>query len=163
MMTMRDLIPWGRNRNLPAARETRQAGPFGAVHREMNRLFDDFFDGFNWRSGMPSLWSLGWPQVEVSDGDNEVRIVAELPGLEEKDVELTLQDGTLTIRGEKKAESNGAAYSERWHGRFSRSLELGTDIDPDKVKAEFKNGVLTVTAAKLPEAQRRVKRIPVNA
>ncbi len=162
-MTMRDLIPWGRNRTLPAARDTQQANLFGALHREMNRLFDDFFDRFNWRLHMPSVWSFGWPQVEVSDGENEVNIVAELPGLEEKDVELTLQDGMLTIRGEKRAESNGATYSERWHGRFSRSLELGPDIDPDKVKAEFKNGVLTVTAAKLPEAQRRVKRIPVNA
>ena len=162
-MTMRDLIPWGRNRTLPAARDTQQANLFGALHREMNRLFDDFFDRFNWRLHMPSVWSFGWPQVEVSDGENEVNIVAGLPGLEEKDVELTLQDGMLTIRGEKRAESNGATYSERWHGRFSRSLELGPDIDPDKVKAEFKNGVLTVTAAKLPEAQRRVKRIPVNA
>jgi HSP20 family protein len=162
-MAMRDLIPWGRNRSLPAPRDTEQANPLGALHREMNRLFDDFFDVFNRRFGMPSLWSLGLPQVELSDGENDVKVIAELPGLEEKDIELTLQDGTLTIRGEKKAESNGAAYSERWHGRFSRSLELGTDIDPDKVKAEFKNGVLTVTAAKLPEAQRRVKRIPVNA
>ena len=114
-MTMRDLIPWGRNRTLPAARDTQQANLFGALHREMNRLFDDFFDRFNWRLHMPSVWSFGWPQVEVSDGENEVNIVAELPGLEEKDVELTLQDGMLTIRGEKRAESNGATYSERWH------------------------------------------------
>jgi HSP20 family protein len=162
-MTMRDLIPWGRNRNLPGAPETGQANPFRALHREMNRLFDDFFDGFNWRFGALSPWSAGmWPQVEVSDGDSEVKVIAELPGLEAKDIEVTFNDGLLTLKGEKKAERNGSAYSERWQGRFTRSLELGPDVDPDKIRAEFKNGVLTIIAGKRPEAQRQVRRIPVN-
>jgi HSP20 family protein len=69
----------------------------------------------------------------------------------------------LTLKGEKKSETNGSTYSERWHGQFARSLQLGPDVDPDRVTAAFKNGVLTITAAKRPEAERRVKRIAINA
>ena len=88
--------------------------------------------------------------------------MAELPSLEQKDIEVTLHDGMLTLKGEKQSESNGTVYSERWHGRFERSLQLGPDVDPDKVNAAFKNGVLTITVAKRPEAQRQVKRIPIT-
>jgi HSP20 family protein len=94
---------------------------------------------------------------------NEVKITADLPGLEEKDIELALQDGVLTLKGEKKSESEGALYSERWHGQFQRSVQLGPEVDPDNVKAAFKNGVLTVALAKKPEAQTRVKRIPIGS
>jgi HSP20 family protein len=100
--------------------------------------------------------------VEVNEAEQEVKVVAELPRLEEKDLEVTLHDGVLTLSGEKKAESSGAVYSERWHGQFQRSLQLGPDVDPDKVAASFRNGVLTVTVAKRPEAQHQVKRIPVS-
>jgi HSP20 family protein len=163
-MTMRDLIPWGRNRSMPAPQETEVASPFRALHQEMNRLFDDFFDGFKGRFGMPSRWSAGaWPHVEVRETEKEVKVVAELPGMGEKDVELTLRDGVLTLKGEKQAETNGSVYSERWHGSFERSIDLGPDVDPDKVTATFKNGVLTVTLGKRPEAQSQVKRIPIKA
>jgi HSP20 family protein len=83
--------------------------------------------------------------------------------MEEKDVELSLRDGVLTLKGEKQAETNGSVYSERWHGSFQRSIDLGPDVDPDKVTASFKNGVLTVTLGKRPEAQSQVKRIPIKA
>jgi HSP20 family protein len=83
--------------------------------------------------------------------------------MEEKDIELTLNDGALTLKGEKKSESNGAVYSERWHGQFQRTVQLGPDVDPENIRAQFKNGVLTVTVGKRPEAQRRVKRIAINA
>ena len=91
-----------------------------------------------------------------------MKVVAELPGLDEKDLEVTLHDGVLTLSGEKQGESSGAVYRERWHGRFQRALQLGPDVDPDKVAASFRNGVLTVTVAKRPEAQRQVKRIPIS-
>lgn len=165
-MNMRDLIPWSRNRNLPASAQTESANPFLALHREMNRIFDDFARGFD----MPALsggwwnnWSGGWPHVEVSETADDVKVVAELPGLDPKDVEVTLHDGVLTLRGEKKAESQGALYSERWQGQFQRSLQLGPDVDPEKVYAAFKNGVLTITVPKRPEAQRQTKRIPITA
>jgi HSP20 family protein len=104
----------------------------------------------------------GWPRVEVGENNNEVKVVAELPGMEQKDVEVSLHDGVLTLKGEKKSESDNALYSERWHGQFQRSPQLGPDVDPDKVNASFKNGVLAVTLAKRPEAQSQVKRIPIN-
>jgi len=88
--------------------------------------------------------------------------VAELPGMEQNDIDLSLHDGMLTLKGEKKSESNGAHYSERWHGKFHRSLQVGPDLDPERVEASFRNGVLTVTLAKRPEAQRQVKRIPIS-
>src|SRR6266480_4043549 len=100
-MNVRDLIPWSRIRNLPASAQSDNANPFLALHREMNRMFDDFARGFD----LPSFstgWSAGWPHVEVSETDDDVRIVAELPRLEEKDIEVTLHDGVLTIKGEKK-------------------------------------------------------------
>lgn len=68
----------------------------------------------------------------------------------------------LTLKGEKQAETNGSVYSERWHGSFQRSIDLGPDVDPSKVTASFKNGVLAVTLGR-PEAQTQVKRIPINA
>jgi len=163
-MMMSDLIPWGRNRTAPAPRGNDETNPFLALQREMNRVFDSFFRG----SGVaaPALaplgWTAAWPHVEVSETEQEVKVVAELPGLEEKDLEVTLHDGVLTLKGEKKAESSGAVYSERWHGRFQRSLQLGPDVDPNTVAASFRNGVLTITVSKRPEAQRQVKRIPIS-
>jgi HSP20 family protein len=160
-MPITDLIPWNRSRNMPAARQT---DPFVALRREMDRVFDSFFRGFDLPMTGNPAWSIGtWPHVEVSETDNEVKLVAELPGMEEKDVKLTLNEGRLTLKGEKKTETDGAVYSERWHGQFERTVQLGPDVDPDKIKAEFKNGVLTVTVGKRPEAERQVKRIAINA
>jgi HSP20 family protein len=162
-MNVRDLIPWGRSRNLPAFGPSETANPFLALHREMNRMFDEFARGFDLPSFSTNGWSAGWPHVEVNEGDKDIKVVAELPGLEEKDIEVTLHNGLLTLKGEKKSESQGSVYSERWHGRFERSMQLGPDVDPDKVNAAFKNGVLTITVGKRPEAQRQVKRIAITA
>ena len=162
-MALTDLIPWNRNRNLPAPRQSEEH-PFLALHREMNRAFDRFFRDFDLpMTGTPG-WSVGtWPHVEVSETDNEVKLDAELPGMEQKDIEVTFHDGLLTLKGEKKTENTGAVYSERWHGQFQRTIQLGPDVDPDKINAEFKNGVLSLTVGKRPEAQRQVKRIAINA
>jgi HSP20 family protein len=159
-MSLRDLIPWNRSGTAPVAFNDDQS-PFLALHREMNRVFDNFFrgmDGFDVDRG----WSTGWPHIEVRDSDSQVEVVAELSGLDEKDVEITLHDGRLTLKGEKKAENTGTLYSERWHGQFQRTLSLGPDVDPEKVNAAFRNGVLTVMLGKRPEAQRQVKRIPIG-
>ena len=161
-MPITDLIPWNRSRNMPAPRQGEEH-PFLALHREMNRMFDNFFRGFDGAMSTTPGWLVGgWPHVEISETDNEVKLVAELPGIEEKDIELTLKEGMLTLKGEKKSETDGAVYSERWHGQFERTVQLGPDVDPDKIKAEFKNGVLTVMVGKRPEAQRQVKRIAIS-
>ncbi len=160
-MNWNEIIPWGRNRSVAARQTSEASDPFVALHREMNRVFDDFARGFG--LGTPSRFGFeaGWPHLEVTETDAEVKVVAELPGLDEKDVELSLSDGVLTLAGEKRSESDGALYSERWHGKFQRSLNVGHDVDPDKVSAAFKNGVLTIALAKRPGAQSRVRRIAI--
>ena len=160
-MDIKTLMPWSRGKTAPSPRMGEETSPFLALHREMNRLFDDFFHDFD--APMARLgWSSTWPRVELADSAQEVTVTAELPGMDEKDIELTLQDGTLTLKGEKKTEATDTRYSERWQGRFERSLHLGADIDPQKVTATVKNGVLTVVIAKKPEAERTAKRIPIG-
>ena len=98
----------------------------------------------------------------MSETGEDINVVAEVPGLDKDDVEVTYRNGVLTLRGEKKVERNGTLYSERWEGAFERAIPVSDDVDPDKVKATFKNGVLKVALAKKPEAQREVKRITIN-
>jgi HSP20 family protein len=83
--------------------------------------------------------------------------------LEEKDVDLSLHEGVLTIKGEKSSQSEGSLYSERWQGQFQRSIQVGPNVDPDKVAATFKNGVLSITLAKRSDGQAQVRRIPIAA
>jgi HSP20 family protein len=168
-MAIRDLIPWSRQENrLPAtvsAEQDRSDHPLLSLHREVNRLFDDVFRGF----GVPSLAgferSLSWPNLELGETDNEVRITAELPGLDEKDVDITVEEGVLTLRGEKKSEveNKDRGYTERSYGRFERRIGLPRGIERDKASATFKNGVLTVVLPKSEAANENVRRIPVNA
>ena len=155
--------PWTRGRSATSQKQEEDRDPILALHREMNRMLDDFARGF--AVGVPahSSWTATWPRMEVSETNREIRLVAEIPGLDEKDIDLSIDDGVLTLKGEKRSESQGAIYSERWHGQFQRSLQLGTDADPDKVDASFKNGVLTVTVGKRPEEQRQVKRIAIKS
>jgi len=170
-MAVRDLIPWGRNRSsVPSTmQQSDDVSPFLTLHREMNRLFDDVFNRFE--TGVPSVfgrmpgWSGGsWPSLEVNASDNEIRISAELPGMEDKDVEVLVDGDVLTIRGEKKSETKdeGRRLSERYYGRFERSLALPFEVEEDKADASFKNGVLTLTLPKSPKAQDKAKRIAIN-
>jgi len=168
-MAIRDLIPWSRQENrLPVsvnADRDRNDHPLLSLHREVNRLFDDVFRGFR----VPSLnevhRSLLWPNLELGETDKEVRITAELPGINEKDVEITIEEGVLTLRGEKNSEveDKDRGYSERSYGRFERSIGLPRGIEPDKASATFKNGVLTVTLPKSEAANENIRRIPVNS
>ena len=80
--------------------------------------------------------------------------MAELPGMEQNDIDLSLHDGMLNLKGEKKSESNGAHYSERWHGKFQRSLQVGPDLGPERVGASFRNGVLRPSALSEKQPQR---------
>ena len=102
--------------------------------------------------------------MSASDETNkEVRVAAELPGLEEKDVSLAIANGVLSISGEKKSEleDKDRRFSERYYGRFERRIPL-QDVDQDKASASFKNGVLTVTLPKSGEARDNIRRIAIN-
>jgi HSP20 family protein len=161
-MNMRDLIPWNYRRSGAPAFYGEPTSPFLTLHREMNRLFDDAFRSFD----APALFGgmTNWPSIEITETDKELRVSADLPGLEEKDVEVFLNDGALTIRGEKKSEVDDQErrFSERFYGSFERRIPVDWDVEPDKVKAAFKNGVLNVTIPKSAKAQQKSRRIPIN-
>jgi HSP20 family protein len=165
-MDVKSFNPWNRGYGAVTPRYSPGYSPFLASHGQLNRLFNDLFGDFNqpFVSGPGS--SVYWPHVEVKETDKEIRVMAELPGIDEKDINVTLRDGVLTLTGEKKTESNGESngsiYSERLHGNFERSIELGSEINSDKVSTSFKQGVLTVTFAKQTETQSQVKRILIG-
>ena len=167
-MSVRDLIPWSRNdgNQVPSVFREGERDPFLSLHREVNRLFDDVFRGFG--SSLPafgvSAFSGGWPSVEISNSEKEIRVSAEVPGLEEKDIEVLLDDGVLTLKGEKRAETEDRdrQFSERYYGRFERRIPVGFELKEDEVDARFKNGVLTVTLPKTEKAQSQVKRIAIK-
>jgi HSP20 family protein len=162
-MAMKDLIPWNRQGDV-TVRRGEAVNPFLALHREMNRLFDEAFRGFDLAPfGAGRLLGAGLPNIEVNDTGKEVTISAELPGLDEKDVEVELTNGVLVIKGEKRTETEDKdrLFSERSYGRFERRIPVD-DVDTDKVSATFKNGVLTVTLPKVPQAQSNVRRIAIN-
>jgi HSP20 family protein len=172
-MGFRDLIPWSKNHDLVQRRE--EPNPFLTLHREMNRLFDDVFQGFGLQGFGPQGFGLAsrspmlmegrfsWPRVELSESDKALEVTAELPGLEEKDVQVELANGVLVIRGEKKVEGeNGKLFSERYYGSFERQIPLDGVLE-DKAEASFRNGVLTVRLPKSDERRQSVKRIAINA
>jgi HSP20 family protein len=169
IMSFKSLIPWNKqnrkNEMTPARRQQFESDPFALLQHEMNRVFDIFhgdFDGFGAQGG--AAWM---PLVNVSESEKEVKVSAELPGLEEKDIDVTLADNVLTIKGEKKAEheeQDGNYHRvERSYGSFVRAIPMPVDVVADKVGAAFAKGVLTVTLPKSPEAQQSVKRIAVKA
>ena len=156
-----------------ASREAgpRYSDPFGMFRAEMDRLFDTFIG-----SGpptFPSLFSSGIgrssmlaPRIDVKETDKEIIIAAELPGTNEKDISLTLQNGVLTIQGENKVEydeeKENYRVMERSYGSFQRSLRLPDTVDEDKVEARFENGVLKVSLPKHAEAVGTQRRIEIK-
>lgn len=168
-MNMRDLIPWTRGSSqAPDFYRDDASSPFLSLQREMNRLLDEAFRGFE----APALFgrragfsNIGWPRIELAETDKEISVSAEMPGLEEKDVEVLLNEGNLTIRGEKKSdvEDKERQFSEHFYGRFERQIPVGLDIEEDKIEASFKNGILKVTLPKTERARTKAKRIAINA
>ncbi|MCW5729644.1 MAG: Hsp20/alpha crystallin family protein [Alphaproteobacteria bacterium] len=155
-MNFRSLLPFG---------DTRRGGlddPFQAMQREMSNLFDRQF-----RDLMPAKFEGPLsPSIDFKETDKAYEVSAELPGVEEKDVELTLSNGILTLKGEKKQEKKeekeGYHRMERYYGAFSRSFELPADVDVSKVSAEFDKGVLRVTLPKSPEKSAETKKIAIK-
>lgn len=144
--------------------------PFASLQREMNRLFDGFLGGSTlsqWapfeRGGAEAFQ----PRVDVSETDSEIKVSAELPGLDENDIDVSLTRDTLTIKGEKKEEKEekGSDYyrMERSYGSFTRSIPLPVEVNTDKVEATFKKGVLRVTLPKTASAIEKTKKVAVKS
>src|SRR5919107_3761263 len=163
IMALRDLISWGRDQPSVPSQRREEVSPFLTLHREMNRLFDDVFNTFG---NTPSLLGRmpAWPSVEVIQSDQDIRVSAELPGLDEKDVEVLVDNDVLTLRGEKRSETQDQErrFSERYYGRFERAIPLPFAVEEDKAEASFNNGVLTVTLPKSEKAQDKAKRIAIG-
>jgi len=161
-MKMPSLIPVGRDR--AAATQ-----PFFSLQREIDRLFEDFTRGFPAMAGFAGGNGNGStmliPSTDVTETDKEIEITAELPGLEEKDVQVNFADGVLTIRGEKKAQTEAKDKNyrlvERSYGSFERSVALPDGVKAEDVKASIAKGVLTVTVPKPAPAQ--AKKIEVKS
>jgi len=151
--------------------------PMESLRHEIDRLFDEFDGGFKMLPFRRSvldfdpLWRreralTSMPAVDVAETDKAYEITAELPGLEEKDIEVKLANGGLTIKGaknEEKEEKKKDYYlHERRYGAFERYFDMPQGVDKDKIEATFKKGVLTVTLPKTPEAQKAEKKIPIK-
>lgn len=147
--------------------------PFESLRREVDRLFDDFNIGRRAPLGRSFLDSwpratwVGVPAVDVAETDKASEITAELPGIDEKNVDVKFADGVLTIKGEKKEEKEEKKkdyyLSERSYGSFQRSFQVPASVDADKIEANFKKGVLTLTLPKSVDAQKAEKKITVKA
>jgi len=135
------------------------------LEREMKGMFDDFqLSPFDEMLGWPSPYM---PPVNVCEQDNQVVVTAELPGLRNKDIEVTVNKDTVRISGEKKEETEAKEEDfyrmESVYGRFDRTIELPTAVDDDHGDAKFVNGILTVTIPKSKESESGTKKIPVKS
>lgn len=137
-------------------------GRLSDLRNELDRLFDLPFAA----ATAESPWVSGWtPALDVYEDKDQFVVKIELPGMDKEDIEVSLHDGSLTLSGERKnehttEEEQGVYRSERFFGRFQRTLDLPGAVDPGKVKADYRDGILTVTLAKAEEAKPR--RISVN-
>jgi len=167
---------------MPAKRETAEPSlttgwpPFESLRQEIDRLFDDFGLSFRWPFGRSRFTAeplfgrrtvlAKMPAVDVVETEKAYEITADLPGMDEKDIEVKVADGVMTIKGEKQEEKEERTKNyylqERSFGSFQRSFELPESVDPDKIEAKFKKGVLTITLLKRPEAQKPAKKIEVK-
>ena len=178
MRNIRDIIPWSQRRQEPwsqsrrdvAVRREDESDTVQALQRSIDSVFDDFWRTFN----LPMLGDWGddglegpvVPRVDVRETDQEVEVVAELPGMDEGDVDVSVSQGMLTIRGEKRSEreegDEGYVVRECSYGRVERIVPLPDGLDVDSAQATFRNGVLTVTIPKTAETQQAAKRISVQ-
>lgn len=169
---MKGLIPW-RKRGEEVMPSRREDNSLDLFEREVSHLFGDFFEDVDREFGGGSLlrrgekWLRETPSFEVSETDDEFCVKAELPGIDEKDIEVSVEGNELTVRGERKREHEEKKrdyyVSEMSYGEFRRSILLPEGVDRDKAKAEFKKGVLTLTVPKTEEVKAQRKRITVNA
>jgi HSP20 family protein len=165
----------GKAANVPSRMES--WAPFSNLRREMDRLFDDFGRDF-WRSpfrsgfGIEPFWQnqMTWaatPAVDVVESEKAYEVTAELPGMDEKNIEVKLSNGNLTIKGEKQEEKEEKKkdyyLQERHFGSFERSFQVPDEVDASKIEATFTKGVLKVSLPKKAEAQKPAKKIEVKA
>lgn len=168
-MLLARLIPWrgktgGREGDLPVGQTA-----LSRLHSDVDRLFERFFNEPFFGEGLlpsqPNAWAGAWsPSVDVSEGDDTITVRVELPGVDPKDIDVSLSGDALTVSGEKKEEAEerreGYYHVERRFGSFRRTVPLPAPVDEEKIAAEYDKGVLTVRIEKSAVATAR--RIPIQ-
>jgi HSP20 family protein len=175
-MAIRDLIPvrrsWRDRRPIQRRGVEDDDSPFTLLQREFNRMFDDFFSSvFDETPGLLAhrrdMKGDFLPSVDVREKAKAVIVTAELPGVDEEDIDVRIEDDTLIIRGEKReeheTEEGGWYHSERVYGSFVRTVPLPAEVDVDRAEAKFRKGVLKITLPKIANDAGRGKRIDVKA
>ncbi len=164
---MLELVPWRKDRK----QMTREPGGdwLMPLHHQIDRVFTDFFG-----ADFPRFAGTGWnrdfsPDMDVSESDRQIEETAEMPGMDDKDIEVTLTDGVLTVKGEKRSESREEDKDrhhyrlERCYGTFRRSFQLPPEIDADAVSASFDKSILKITVAKKQTAEVATRKIEVSS
>lgn len=165
-MALKELVPkrWGRS-ELPITHEE----PFYTLKHAMDRMFERidriFYDVEHELEKRPFWERYGGefsPRIDAIEHDKEFIVKVELPGMEEKDIDLKLTEDSLIIKGEKKLEKEEYYFMERSYGSFIRTIPLPSRIETGKVEAKFHNGILTITLPKTPESIKETKKIPIK-
>jgi len=164
-MNLKSLIPWKKRDDSPTV--VQREHPFELWRREVDRLFESALSEWPMGFDLSDRKGNGFlPEVEVTETDKEVKVTAELPGIEEKELDVTIDGSGLSIRGEKRhereEEKKGYHFSERSYGAFHRHVPLPDGLLRDRAEAKFKKGVLKVSIPKSPEAQKRRKALNVK-
>ena len=165
-MSMLELVPWRRDKKRLAHDVADDW--LSPLHHQIDRMFEDFLSSELPRFEPAGRRGVFMPDMDISDTDERIEVTAELPGLDEKDIEVTLDDDVLTIKGEKKSESTEEDKErnhyrlERSYGAFRRSFRLPPEADNDRASADFDKGVLRIVIAKDKNARTTSKRISVD-
>jgi len=172
-MKITQVTPWKwgglRSKRFEAFQPTSLRRQMDTLHEEMDRLFDSLAEMRDERMFWPKLVGRDelLPDIDETEDDKAIHITIELPGMDEKDVDVALSGRELTIRGEKKQEEElrekDYFLRERTYGSFRRTIELPVDVDETAIAASFKKGVLSLTLPKTVEAQQKVKHIEIKA
>ena len=160
-MTIRDIIPWRKEESKAMAPRDFFEDTFLGLQREMNSLFDDLVSGFGMELSPRTGFSFT-PKVDVTESDHAIKVTAELPGLEEKDINVSLDDHHLVLKGEKSEEKEetqkGVHRLERSYGSFYRRIPIPSEVDVEKIEATFSKGVLKIKLPKTePETAKTIK------
>jgi HSP20 family protein len=165
-MTFRSLLPFG-HRRAPELTPFAQWDPFLSLHRDVNRAFDDVLHDFGRMPKEMETFELT-PKLDISETDEALEVTVELPGVDDDDIDLEVQDNGMIIRGEKKFEKEkedkkkGYHVMERAYGSFMRTIPFDFTVDPDAVEADFSKGVLKITIPRPAEEIAHTKKISIK-
>lgn len=165
LMKLKRLLPSPSNRLKIMEQRGERANPFTVMQQEMNRLFERLWDDYTPLSLQNGL-KQSFPSVDVKETEKAMIVTAELPGMDKKDVDISIDQNTLMIRGNKQQgkeeKHNGYAYQERAYGAFHRTIPFPCDVQSETAKASFKNGLLKVEIQKKPGARQSKKKIEIQ-